>query len=295
MSILTEEKAMDAVHYFFDEAGDKVFANDKFEKSDIGLICGVALPTRVVPQMESEIARILSNLDTSKAGKIHATELFGSPKNREVRDELFSYLAQRDEWVLIYEAVYPLGVVNSNSGVAKLRSEHSPENPRVKTSNNPQRTRIYTLLLESVILKLDELCRIEGSTDVTMLSDRIDTSILKEALGSLDYLKQVVHESRVSGYDTVDNKVVYGTIKMKVDNFDIAVHHVNRIMVDMSSSVLILVADIAANALYRHLTQKASTIQNLRLHSAAAIDGFPLAGKSVFQNDDDIMDTLYVP
>ena len=92
---------MEKVHYFFDESGEKGFIKNGFGKSDIGLIAGIALPSRCVPQLNDELEDIFSKLDSSLSDKMHATELFNDGKNRAVRDELFRYLSKKEEWLLI--------------------------------------------------------------------------------------------------------------------------------------------------------------------------------------------------
>lgn len=286
---------MESVRYYFDESGEKGFLDSNFSASDIGLIAGIALPARIVGVFESEVAAILSHLDTQGVDKHHATELFQDGKNFGIKNELLNFLCNRDEWLLIYEAIYPLGLYKYEESTQQLFAKHKPANPRVKLSKNEKRLRIYTALLEGVIVKLDEVCRIEGSSDLLMISDRLDEGIHKEALQTLDCLKQEVHTKKASGFDTATKQVVHGSVESRIKGFDAAVRYVSDIKTEGSPSSLTIVADIVSNTLYRHLKSVVESNPNIRLHSKMAISGFQLANRTAFVGDDYIIDTLYSP
>ena len=286
---------MEPVHYYFDESGEKGFLDSNFTATDIGLIAGIALPERNVDVFESEISKILSCLDTQDVDKHHATELFKDGKNKTVKDELLNYLRVKDEWVLVYEAIYPLGLYNRDKSTKQLFSKHILKNSRIKISRNKKRQRIYTALLEGVIVKLDEVCRIERSSDLLMISDRLDEGILKEALRTLKHLKQEVHVNKTSGFDTVTKQIVQGTVQTRVEGFDVVVRHISDIKTEVTPSSLTIVADIVSNTLYRHLKFMIAKKPNIRLHSNEIISGFELESRTAFVGDNYIMDTLYSP
>lgn len=148
---------MEPVHYYFDESGEKGFLDSGFSASDIGLVAGIALPERVVPTFESECSKILSRLDSQGVEKQHATELFKDGKNLAIKDALLDLLKNREAWLLIYEAIYQLGFFMNEESTKEVYSKHKPSNPRVKVSRNEKRQRIYTALLEGIIVKLDEV------------------------------------------------------------------------------------------------------------------------------------------
>ncbi len=181
---------MEDVHYYFDESGEKGFVREGFTVEDIGLIAGIALPSRCVSEFEASVSKILSNLNTSDVKKIHSTELFSDEGNIKVRDDLLEYLSKKDEWLLVYEAVYPLGIYQSKERESEIFNKYKPVNPRVKISKNQPKRRIYNYLLEGVIIKLDEMCKIENSQNLVMVSDHIDHRLHKEAIETLGYLKK---------------------------------------------------------------------------------------------------------
>lgn len=286
---------MEPVFYYFDESGEKGFLDSNFLASDIGLIAGIALPARVVGAFESEANAILSRLDTTGVNKEHSTELFKDGKNSNVKDELLEFLSNRDEWILIYEAIYPMGLFNEKESTRKLLAKYKPANPGVKISKNEKRLRIYTALLEGVIVKLDEMCRIEGSSELSMISDRLDEGIHKEAIQTLDYLKQEAHTQTISGLDTKTEKVVHGEIESRVEGFDVTVRHIAGIKTELTPSCLTIVADVISNTLFRHLKSVVEATPDIRLHSKAAVSGFHLANRVAFVDDNYIFDTLYSP
>lgn len=267
--------------------------DSNFSASDIGLIAGIALPSRIAGVFESEVEAILSRLDTHGINKHHATELFQNGKNLAIKNELLQFLRTREEWLLVYEAVYPMGLYRNEEATQQLFAKHKPANPRVKVSKNEKRLRIYTALLKGIIVKLDEVCRIEESSDLLMISDRLDEGIHKEALQTLDYLKQEVHKQKTSGCDTVTGQVVHGSVESRIEGFDVAVRHISDIKTETTPSCLTIVADIISNTLYRHLKSVVEANPNTRLHSNVAISGYELANRTVFVGDDYIIDTLY--
>jgi hypothetical protein len=97
---------MEPLFYYFDESGEKGFLNSNFYESDIGLIAGIVLPARVVKEFELGASAILSRLETRGVDKKHATELFKDGKNLDVKNKLLDFLCNRDEWILVYEAIY---------------------------------------------------------------------------------------------------------------------------------------------------------------------------------------------
>jgi hypothetical protein len=286
---------MESVHYYFDESGEKGFVQEGFNRTNIGLIAGIALPSMYLPEFEETVSDILSKLNTSNSNKTHSTELFDDKENRKVRDELLEYLSKSDGWLLVYEAVYPLGLYQNEKSTADIFNAHKPNNPRVKLSKNSKKCRIYNYLLKGVIIKLDEMCHIEKSTNLVMVSDHIDSGIQKEALEALSYLKEKEHRKTVTGLDTITNKIVSKDILSKVEGMDISVKNVKTIEFDSSESPMTIAADIIVNTLYRHINQKINIHENLRLHSKKALEGYVLQSKVAFVDDNYVMDSLHAP
>ena len=281
---------MESVHFYFDEAGEKGFLEGEFSNEAFGLVAGIALPKRNVSQMNEDLQRIFSGLNCDNVEKIHATEIFKDGANQEIKEIFFEYLTQTQEWLLVYEAMYPKGYIQSPKPVIP----HS-ENTRYKTSQNKKRERLYNHLLEGLIVKLYEICKIENSTNLLMVTDRIDQKLLKEALSQLEYLKQEEHKTTKSAFDTQQNKVVFRTLTSKISGFDVSVRNIDTIEIEETPSYLTLAADILTNSLYRHLTFKIGQNGPIRLHSESATEGFRLKSRIAFTDNNYIMDSIYDP
>jgi len=286
---------MEKVHYFFDESGEKGFLKADFLKTDIGLIAGIALPSRCIAQFDAEIGMILSKLDLSSADKVHATELFNVGGNIAIRDEVFGYLSTKTEWLLVYEAIYPYGLFKKHSKIKDIIDSNKPINPRVKVSKDQSKMRIYNILLQSVIIQLDQICRIENSTELIMLSDMIDTGIYKEALKTLAYLKERIHTKQIIGFDTIDKKKVSRKIVSEVKNFDATVRHIKTIIVENEPSNMTFAADIIANTLYRHLKDNVVKMNFPKLHGPAILEGFILKDRAACVGENYFTDNFYSP
>jgi hypothetical protein len=279
---------MENVHFYFDEAGEKGFLEGAFSDEVFGLVAGIALPTRNVNQINENLRMIFSGLNCDDVEKIHATEIFKDGANQEIKESFFKYLDQAQEWLLVYEAMYPKGYMKSPKPVMPTR-----ENTRYKTSQNKKRERLYNHLLKGLMVRLDEICK--NSTNLQMVTDRVDQKLLREALEQLEYLKQEEHKSTKSAFDTQEDKVVYRTITSKITGFGIAVKNIDTIEIEETPSYLTLAADILTNSLYRHLTSKIEEHGPVRLHSGIATDGFVLKSRIAFTDDNYIMDSIYDP
>jgi hypothetical protein len=161
----------------------------------------------------------------------------------------------------------------------KLIEKYKPDNPRVKIPNNKKRLRIYTALLEGIIIQLDEVCRAEGSSELLMISDRLDEGIHKEAIQALDHLKQEINIQPVSGCDNETKEIVHGKIETRVEGFNTAVRYIADIKTEQTPSCLTIVADVISNTLFRHLRCVVESNPGICLHSQAAISDFHLANR----------------
>jgi hypothetical protein len=283
------------LHYYFDESGEKGFLREGFAMSDLGLIAGIALPERVVPQFERGIGGILGKCtNMNEISKVHAVELFKEGANQDVKEEVLSFLCAAEEWLLIYEAVYPLGLYRYEQALLDSIAERAPRGPGVKVSGNKAKIRVYTVLLEGVIIKLDEVCAKEQSPELLMISDRLDARIHKEALSALGYLKEAIHVKKKSGFDAVTREVVHGNVTSEIAGLDIAVKYVKEIVTEDAVSVMTVAADIVANTLYRHLIRAVEASPGVPLHSDSVMAGFPLKGKAQFVGDY-VVDRMYSP
>lgn len=286
---------MSDTHYYFDESGEKGFVSDSHADSDIGLVAGLALPDSQLSVFASKAENLMSKLNEASDEKLHATDIFRDGRNSEIKQEAFSFLAEADNWLLVYEAVYPKGLHMRRVSTDQILSPPDSLRSPIKHSKNPSRERIYTHLVEAVIVKLDEIARMEESNSVVMQTDRIDSGLLKELHATLSDLQSSESTIQVTGYDPEAKKLVQGAITTSVIGFDIAVKHIKEIKTERSESPLTFLADLITNALYRHLKAVIKEKGPIALHSDAAVSDFSLYGKVAFVGENYVPDLLYTP
>lgn len=284
------------VHFFFDESGEKGFVDLDCEPELFGLIAGIAFPSRNLSALESKVSPIFGKLDSNDFYKVHATEIFSGGKNSEIRDELFDLIIREKELLIISEAAYPKGVAISKNILDSAIEKNKPKNPKVNISKHQEKVRLYNTLLSGIIIKLDELCKIKDSTDLLMITDRIDRGLWKEASELLKYLRASEHVRIVTGFDPELNKVLKGEIRTKIKgDFDIAVKHIKGIEIGEQPSKLTLVADIVCNSIYHFLQGQIAPGIYPRLNAESTFRGFPLASKIAFLDDNHMYNNLYSP
>lgn len=283
------------VHYFFDESGEKGFISATEDPAKFGLIAGIAIPSRNLPRLQLKLNALFTKIGRQDLHKMHATEIFANGKNAETRNQLFDLIMKEEELLIIYEAAYSKGVANDGEVLQKIIESHKPKNPKVSVSNRNQKKRLYNILLEGIIIKLDEMCRIENSTELIMITDRIDKGIWKEAKAVLEYLSASEHIQIETGFDPKLNKVLKGMIKTKVEGIDVSVKYIKSIEIDENSSSLTLASDIVCNSIHHFLRNQIGVGGYPRLNAKTTFKGFPLEAKIAFLNDNDLMDSLYEP
>jgi hypothetical protein len=283
------------VNYYFDESGEKGFVRKDSDPTAFGLIAGIALPSRNVPEIQSKLNDLFSEIEGQSFEKLHATEIFADGENAEIRDQLFDLILKEKELLIICEAVYPKGVANDNEALQKIIESHEPQNQRIKVSKRSQKNRLYNILLEGILVKLDEICRIENSSDLFMITDLIDKAIWKEANAVLEYLCASEHIKVVTCFDPEVNKVLKGKIKTKVEGIDISVKHIKSIKIEESPSSVTLASDIVCNSIHHHLRRQIEVGEYPRLNAKSTFNGFFLAEKIALLDDNYLIDSLYSP
>jgi hypothetical protein len=287
--------ALEPAAFYFDESGEKGFVADNYDPHEFGLVAGIALPAAEVAGITAQLDPILSKVQLADGDKLHATDIFKGGANTKVRDEIYTFLLKHPGWVIIYEAVYAAGLFNRQSHNEELASTVRPLNPAVKLSGNNLRSRIYTELMEGIFIKLDEWCVNQGNSHIRLVTDRIDQGIAAELAALKAYLEEREHTHTVTGFDTRTKTVVSGTVTSCISNFDNRVKYLKRIEVETAPSTMTVVADLIANSLQYQLRMKIAANSDLRLHSHAALEGYPLADRVAFIDDGYLMDTLYAP
>jgi len=297
MAIVSPKEGVDTmpqekVHYYFDESGEKGFVSPDCDPDRFGLIAGIAMPSRNMPKIQSKLNALFSKIDRQNFEKMHATEIFANGKNAETRNQIFDLIVKEEELQIICEAAYLKGVANDSEVIQKIIEFHKPQNQKVKVPKRNQKNRLYNILLEGIIVKLDEMCRIKNSTDLIMITDRIDKGIWKEAKAILEYLSASEHIQIVTGFDPESDEVLKGAIKTEVEGIDISVKHIKSIEIEENPSSLTLASDIVCNSIYHFLRSQIEAGKYPRLNAKTTFQGFALADNIAFLDDNYIMDSL---
>jgi hypothetical protein len=280
-------------YFFFDEADEIGFLNSEFTPCQIGLIAGFAFPVRNYSKIENDLKNIFTVLDLSGVSKRHATEVFANPKNHPIREKFFNYILSQPEFLIAYEAVYPQGVFKFHENMPKPKPKSKPS---IKLSGNEKKERLYNTLLEGLLIKLDEICRLEDATDLMMISDHIDKVLKSEANKLLNYHKHTSHVDTITGCDTQNKHVVRGQVTTRVVTFDNVIKHILSIKFEEGNpSDMTFAADTICNSLRHYLLSKISKDNLPRLHSNIVVKDFKLVDKIVFLDDNYFPDTQYRP
>jgi hypothetical protein len=133
-------------------------------------------------------------------------------------------------------------------------------------------------LIEGLVLKLDAFATDFSLERIDLWFDQIDDPIAEhygEVIARLRTLS--ANERRVKGWDLDAKAPVEGSIAMAVDApFELDVTRIGEVKVVGKSDPLVLVADMIANSLHRHLTAHPT---DAALNAPSSIEGWMLASR----------------
>ena len=180
------------------------------------------------------------------------------------------------------------------SNIIQANAPALPEN--IKIIRNKERTRLYTTLLEGVIVKLDECARLENELEVHMFSDRIDTAIQNESLELLSYLKTSKYTVVNRAFDTSTKQRIDRSLKMEFKcSIPIEVEKVKSISFLEEVEPLSFVADFICFELLRHFRRRMKIEKLIKFQCPEVLDGFPLKHKIGFLGSTYFTDLVYRP
>jgi hypothetical protein len=284
--------------YYFDETADQGYIDKASTLDEYGILAGWAFPDRNKEAFESKLSVILSCLPSCDFKKLHCTELFKDDANNSLRDDLYGFLINLTEYVIIHEGAYSLGVKQQEQAGKKICKAHPfmvPDHIRVK---EPQkRTRLYTELLPGIIVKLEQCAIRERESQVYMISDKLDKAMQNEADEQLKYLRSSKHVKVAKAYDTNAQRPLTQTIEIETTSPDIntKIERVKSISYVDEVTPLTFVADFICFELLRHFRRRMKIERPIKFQSPKALEGFPLKDKIVFLNSDDFTDHIFSP
>lgn len=283
--------------YYFDETADVGFVDRTSSLDEYGIIAGWAFPERCKSKYEMRIEEVLSRLRGLGYKKLHCTEVFRNDENEDIKQELYRILTEFEEYVIIHEGAYPVGVKEFEASVNNHQpASHATVPDHIKIIKRQQRTRLYSTLLEGVIVKLEECATLENEPEVHMFSDRLDTSIQEESADLLEWLGLTKSTVTTKAYDTLNGHRVDRTytIEMKSD-FKFEIERVKSISNVSDVNALSFVADFICFELLRHFRRKMKLQKPIKFQSPETLEGFKLKHRVAFLGDNYFTDLVYAP
>jgi hypothetical protein len=284
--------------YYFDETADQGYVNKSSSLKEYGLLAGWAFPDRNKSAFEAKVAAVLSQLSSSGCEKLHCTELFKDNANSSLRDGLYQLLLGLEEYVIIHEGAYPLGVKQQENVASEILRSYPARVPdHIKVKKRQDRTRLYTTLLTGVIVKLEECAIREKEQEVYLISDRVDDAMQEEAEELLEYLSSSKHTIVAKAYDLNTKRPLTRTMKTETTSPDIStrIERVKVISYIEDVTPLSFVADFICFELLRHFRRQMKVTRPIKFQSPEGLEGFPLKHKIAFLGTDYFTDRIYRP
>lgn len=281
-------------YFVMDESGDSGFLNNEPPLDSFGLIAGFAFPARNKSLFENKLKALYNKLDTENMAKVRAAFAFVGDRNIEVKNDYIKFFLD-SELLIVYEAMFLRGafIMKQLTEELKKHAKESRRNKHIKIFSKEQKQDVYFEVLTGLLIKLDEICKLEESSNMAMLTDTVDKKILHDARRLLNHLKRDEHNYKVKAVDTQKGERLEGKLVSKI-YYPVAIKNID--MIDVSDTPEITFAgDFIANSIYRHLKKKIQEGYDYGLNSQKIMQDFPLSSKIVLLNDDNMTDKLFSP
>lgn len=287
---------------YVDEAGAKGFSRKLTADRDdeIGLISAVLFPADRVDGFR-ELFRPGFDAFCAAAPegeKHHFTDAF-RPGNeawaavaRTVRAE-FEALILAETPPIVYDARRLRLQRAAHDAQIDLRAkaEAARTNTNVRVPKHPSQDRVESQLIDGLTLKLDALAIDAAWSSLDLCFDEVDDTLADHYRARIDRLRSMSTSiTKVKGWDLAAGASVTGSIQIDIDaGFDINVRRIGEISVAGKSDPLILVADMVANSLHRHLKDLPC---DARLNAPSSIASWNLESRVYGVRDDALEDIL---
>lgn len=291
MRELIPEPVMTKVFIYCDESGAKGYANqDEACPGEIGVFAGIMVPAECLATVKPAFDQIaVRYMPTS--GKLHIAD-FSAEQQGLMRDELFAAIRNTRLpcfWYAIHVAglhanhLRQVATLKQNSD--ELRSARGGAEPRIKRGSPREEpasmhVELFSGLYSHLVAFLLE--RGQKGVDVEVRTDQVDTPIAKRFKEvAKELLSDDPYGARVNGFDTVEKKVVNGSVRVAVKlspELDLSpLVKSLSIMPVPDNDGFALAADVLANSLnYLFKTRDANALFS-PLNSGDAIANHPLA------------------
>ena len=281
-------------YFVMDESGDGGFLENEPSKNSFGIIAGFAFPARNKASFEEKLKELYSKLDTEAMSKVRSAYAFVGDRNADVKEEYVNFFLG-SELLIVYEALFLKGVFIMKQLVEQMkkRAKQNRRNTDIVILTKEHKEDVYFEVLTGLIVKLDEICNIEGSSDLAILTDTVDKSILHEARKLLKSLSRDEHVSKLKSVDKGKGEQIEGAVISKV-HYPVAIKNLDFIGIS-DKPELTFAADFLSNSIYRHLKNKVEEGCQFGLNSKKIMRDFPLVSKIALLDDNSMTDRLFSP
>jgi hypothetical protein len=228
--------------------------------------------------------------------KLHCTEIFKEDNNEETRQKMYKILMELKEYIIFHEGAYSVGVKQNDEFLSRCVEKYTPDRPdHIKINKNKSRSRLYTTLIEGIIVKLEEFANIEGESEVYMISDKVDPQIQKESKELLSKLKSPISSVTAKSFNTKTRQKAEINYNIEIQGELAKFEKVKSISFEDRVTPLSFAADFICFEMLRHFRRKMKIHKPINFHSEEIMDGFQLKHKVAFLGDNYFSDTVYSP
>lgn len=282
---------MTKVIFYCDESGSKGYADqDEAYPGEIGVFAGIMVPEECLATVKPEFDQIAARY-TPASGKLHIADL--TPEQQgTMRDELFAAI-KGTQLPCLWYAIHVAGlhahhlsqVAMSKQHSEVLRSARGGAEPRVKRGSPREdlasmHVELFSGLYSHLVAFLLE--RGQQGVDIEVRTDQVDTPLVKHFTQVADeLLNDDPSVGKASGFDTVEKKVVTGSVTTTVKwpselNLSPLVSSLSIVTVSDRDG-LVLAADVLANSLNYLFKSRSDVDLYGPLNCKNAIADHPLA------------------
>ena len=283
--------------YYFDETADQGYVDKTSSLEEYGILAGWAFPDHKKATFEAKFSEVLSSLRSLGYRKLHCTEVFKDDNNMATREKLYELLLGLEEYLIIHEGAYPLGVRQQEQVVSDIDRAHTPALPEhIKLIKSKDRTRLYITLLTGVIVKLEECAIIEGEPEVHMVSERIDKAIQDEAMDLLSDLSSSKHTVMARAFNTSTREPMSRSMEVETKaSVSTKIERVKTISYVEEVTPLTFVADFICFELLRHFRRRMKVERPIKFQCPEVLEGFHLKHKIAFLDSAYFTDLVFNP
>jgi len=282
--------------YYFDETADQGYVDKTSTLDEYGVLVGLAIPEWKKESFEKKFDEVLFFLQQHDFKKLHCTEIFKKDSNEDIRKEMYKTFMEMDEYIIIHEGAYSVGVKQNDEFLRDNLEKFIPNRPdHIKIRKSKDRTRLYITLLTGIIVKLEECANIEDESEVHMISDRVDPQIQKKSNELLSKLQIPNSSVTAKSFNIKTCQKTEIKYKIEIQGEITKIKKVKSISFEDRVTPLSFAADFLCFEMLRHFRRKMKINKPIKFHSEEIMDGFQLKHKVAFLGENYFSDTVFWP